>query len=206
MRLEEQRPQRQSHDELRQGNNSYGGNYDVQSACSNGTAFMCYSGAPWSISDSVSYGFAAGSGSNYVCGRCYELQFAGTGHSGANAGAQSIKGKTMIVQIVNNGGVGSDQLDLLIPGGGVGAMNACNKEWPGADLGSQYGGYLAECNGDKSCVQQKCNTVFAGKSDLLAGCNWFLGWYNAADNPNFVYKQIACPAGITQRSGLSDPG
>jgi len=30
--------------------------------------------------------------------------------------------------------------------------------------------------------------------------------FNAADNPTFTYKQVACPAAITQKSGLSDPG
>ena len=189
-----------------QSNQSNGGNYDVQSACNGGDGYMCWNGAPWAVNDNVAYGFAAASGGNYSCGRCYEIQFTGTGHSGANVGAMSIKGKTMIVQVLNNGGVNSDQFDILIPGGGVGAQNACTKQWNGADLGMQYGGYLAECNGDKSCVQQKCNTVFAGKTDLLAGCNWFLTWYNAADNPNLVFKQIACPAAITQRSGLQDPG
>jgi hypothetical protein len=189
-----------------QSNQSNGGNYDVQNACDGGGGYMCWSGAPWSVDNNLSYGFAAGSGANYSCGRCYEIQFTGTGHSSANTGAMSLKGKTMIVQVINNGGVSADQLDLLIPGGGVGALNACSRQWGTSDLGAQYGGFLAGCNGDKACVQQKCNSVFAGKPELLAGCNWFLGWYNAADNPNLVYKQIACPAAITQRSGLKDPG
>ena len=189
-----------------QSNQSNGGNYDVQNACDGGGGYMCWSGAPWSVDANTSYGFAAGSGANYSCGRCYQVQFTGTGHNSANAGAQSLKGKQMIVQIINNGGVGADQLDILIPGGGVGALNACSRQWGTSDLGAQYGGFLAGCNGDKSCVQNKCNTVFAGKPELLAGCSWFLGWYNAADNPNLVFKRVACPAAITQRSGLRDPG
>jgi hypothetical protein len=167
---------------------------------------MCWSGSPWSVSDTLSYGFAAVTGGNYVCGRCYELQFTGSGHSGTNAGATSLNGKTMIVQVINNGGVGGDQFDLLIPGGGVGDRNACTTQWGTSDLGSQYGGYLSACNGSKSCVQQKCDSVFAGKPELQAGCSWFLGWFNAADNPNLVFKQTACPSAITQRSGLPDPG
>ena len=83
---------------------------------------------------------------------------------------------------------------------------ACSRQWGTSDLGATYGGFLAGCNGNKDCVRNKCNTIFASKPDLLAGCNWFLGWFNAADNPNFVYQRIACPAAITQRSGLSDPG
>jgi hypothetical protein len=112
----------------------------------------------------------------------------------------------MIVQVINNGGVAQDQFDLLIPGGGVGLLNACSTQWGSSDLGAQYGGFLAGCNGDAGCVRNKCNTVFAGKPDLMAGCDWFLGWYSAADNPNLTYQQIACPAALTQRSGLSDPG
>jgi hypothetical protein len=112
----------------------------------------------------------------------------------------------MIVQVINNGGVAQDQFDLLIPGGGVGALNACSTQWGSSDLGAQYGGFLAGCNGSTSCVQQKCQSIFGDKPDLLAGCNWFLGWFGAADNPNMTAKQIACPALLKQWSGLSDPG
>jgi hypothetical protein len=105
---------------------------------------------------------------------------------------------------VNNGGVAADQFDLLIPGGGVGALNACSNQWGSSDLGAQYGGFLAGCNGDLTCVRNKCNTIFGDKPDLMDGCEWFLGWFQAADNPNFKFERIACPAEITQRSGLSD--
>jgi hypothetical protein len=189
------------------------GSYDTKNACeSGGSAYMCWNDAPWEACDTLSYGFAAASGSNYVCGRCFQLQFDGSSHNaGDNAGAKSLKGKTMIVQVINNGGVAADQFDLLIPGGGVGILNACssntNSQWgKNLDLGAQYGGFLAGCNGDKACVKQKCMTTFSGKPDLQAGCDWFLNWYNAADNPSFTYKQVACPAAITQKSGLSDPG
>jgi hypothetical protein len=180
---------------------------NAQNVCQqNGPAYMCWSGAPWSVNDNLSYGFAAATGGNYVCGRCYQLQFTGSGHDGNNAGASSLNGKSMIVQVINNGGIGGDQFDLLIPGGGVGDFDGCSKQWGPIDLGSQYGGFLAACNGNKSCVQQKCDAAFGNKPELLAGCNWFLGWFNAADNPNLVFKQIACPAAITQRSGMPDPG
>ena len=190
--------------------------YDTTNACqSGGGAFMCWSDSPWAVCDSLSYGFAAASQANYVCGRCFQLQFDGGSHNGsANAGAKALNGKTMIVQVINNGGVAADQFDLLIPGGGVGALNACSStmqgissQWgQGADIGAQYGGLFAECNGDISCTQQKCNSVFASKPDLIAGCNWFLGWFGGADNPTFSFKQVACPAAITAKSGLSDPG
>jgi hypothetical protein len=181
--------------------------HDDKNACENGgSAFMCWSGAPWAVSDKLSYGYAAASGGNYVCGRCYQVQFTGSGHNGSNPGAQSLNGKTMIVQVINNGGVAADQFDLLIPGGGVGLLNACSNQWGTSDLGAQYGGFLAGCNGDKNCVKNKCMQVFNGKPELMAGCDWFLNWFNAADNPNFTFKQIACPQSILEHSGLGDPG
>lgn len=176
------------------------------SACQGGGAYMCWDGAPWAASDTLAYGYAAASGNNYKCGQCYQLQFTGTGRHGNGPGVTSLNGKTMIVQVVNNGGVASDQFDLLIPGGGVGDFNACSSQWGSSDLGAQYGGFLAGCNGDRSCVEQKCQSVFAGKPELLAGCQWFLGWFNMADNPNLVYKEVACPAAITERSGLPGRG
>ncbi|HVY38858.1 MAG TPA: hypothetical protein VHM31_13025 [Polyangia bacterium] len=190
-------------------NNSLGGNYDAKNSCENGgTAYMCWSGSPWQVSSTLSYGFAAASGGNYACGRCYQIQFTGTNNTnGDHKGVPALNGKTMIVQVINNGGVQSNQFDILIPGGGVGALNGCSKQWgSGTDLGSQYGGYLAECNGDSSCVQQKCQAAFGNRPQLLSGCMWFLDWFGGSNNPDFTYQKIACPSALTQASGLSDPG
>lgn len=177
-------------------------------ACqSGGTAYMCWSGIPRAVSNSVSYGFAAASGSNYSCGKCFQIQFDGGSNNGTpNAGTTAIKGKQMIIQIINNGGVQANQFDLLIPGGGVGALDACQTQWGTSNLGSQYGGFLSACQQSNptnptSCVQSMCNTVFAGKSDLLAGCNWFLNWFEAADNPTFVYQPVNCPSDFTSVMG-----
>jgi hypothetical protein len=174
---------------------------DRNSCESGGTAYMCWNGAPWQVGPNLSYGFIAASGSNYSCGRCYQLQFNGSGHNGQQ---NSLNGKMMIVQVINNGGVAGDQFDLLIPGGGVGALNGCAMQWgvSNSELGAQYGGFLAGCNGNTGCVRDKCNTIFGNKPDLKAGCEWFLGWFGAADNPNMTVKQITCPSMITQRSGL----
>jgi hypothetical protein len=178
---------------------------NARNACeSGGSAFMCWSGAPWSVGGQLSYGFAAASGGNYVCGRCYHIQFNGTGHNGTNPGVTAINGKHMIVQIINNGGVAQDQFDLLIPGGGVGLLNACDDQWGGVALGAQYGGFRTTCGSDATCVRNMCMTAFGNKPELMAGCEWFIGWFGMADNPNFVYERIACPAALTQRSGLSD--
>lgn len=180
-------------------------NVDERNACeSGGTAFMCWNGVPWQVGPNLSYGFAAASGGNYRCGRCYQLQFSGGGQQGQNNSV--LNGKMMIVQVINNGGVQANQFDLLIPGGGVGDFDACTNQWGSSDLGARYGGFLAGCNGDKNCVRQKCQTIFSSKPDLMAGCDWFLGWFGGADNPTMTAKQIACPSMITQKTGLSDPG
>jgi hypothetical protein len=184
-------------------------NVDATNACqSGGSAFMCWSDVPWQVDSTLSYGFAAASAGNYACGRCYQIQFTGTNNmNGDKMGTPSLNGKTMIVQVINNGGVQATQFDLLIPGGGVGALNACDDQWgSGVDLGTQYGGWLSECNNSASCVMQKCQAAFSDKPDLMDGCNWFLGWFGASNNPDFTYQKIACPSAITQKSGLSDPG
>ena len=117
----------------------------------------------------------------------------------------------MIVQVTNIGGdVGSGQFDVLTPGGGVGANSgACTRQWgQGLDLGAQYGGFLTTCKQQlgsgnhqalKDCVSQRCSSVFEsrGLTELAAGCRWFVDWFEVADNPALVYKEIVCPAELT---------
>jgi len=153
---------------------------------------MCWNGAPRQLSDTVSYGYVAHNGVS--CGQCYEIQFDGGIHGGSSTGAAAIKCKKMIVQVLNVGSGVADQFDLLIPGGGVGAMNGCSKQWGTSDLGAQYGGFLTTCKGSVSCVKNKCNTVFANKTDLRTGCNWLADWLGAADNPTLLYKAVTCPS------------
>ncbi len=120
----------------------------------------------------------------------------------------------MIVQAINTGGVAADQFDIMIPGGGVGANDACTQQWNTStgNLGATYGGLLTTCKQSsndystyKSCVSQKCTSLFGGSgmSDLLAGCNWFVNWYGAADDPAFTYTEVTCPSAITSRSGMN---
>jgi hypothetical protein len=176
---------------------------NAKSGCEGGSAFECYDFAPWyDASTNMSYGFAAKNGVN--CGSCFILQFTGEGNSGPNAGAAALKGQQMIVQAINIGGIDSNQFDLLIPGGGVGAMNGCATQWGSStDLGAQYGGLLTNCKGDATCMKGKCQSVFGNMPALLAGCNWFTGWFSSADNPKLIYKQTSCPSQITSKSGLS---
>lgn len=176
---------------------------NAKSGCDGGgSAFECYDFSPWyDPATNMSYGFAAHNGVS--CGTCFMLQFTGEGNSGQNAGATALKGQQMIVQAINIGGIDGNQFDILIPGGGVGAMNGCSTQWGSStDLGVQYGGLLAECKGDASCMKGKCQSVFGNMPGLLAGCNWFTGWYSSADNPKVIYKQVSCPEQIKSKSNI----
>ena len=199
------------------------GQYDLKSSCEApgaGSSHTCFSMRPWQVNSSLSYGFAAVPANGDICGRCYQLEFDGTGHYQANEpGSAKLKGKTMIVQATNIGyDVSGGQFDVLIPGGGVGAFNACTQQWKVADnkqLGAQYGGFLTACRQDssnnthskiKACVKSRCQVVFNNSqfsdADLLAGCNWFVDWFEAADNPNLKYTEVECPQAIIDRSGV----
>ena len=178
---------------------------DTQSACGGGGGgYMCYWGAPWSVSDTLSYGFAAYN--NVPCGTCFQIQFTGKGqYNDKDPGSMALNGKTMIVQVINIGGIAANQFDLLIPGGGVGANNACtggSAQWSGANIGDTNGGMLTTCKDSGSCVSQMCQAAFGSMPQLLAGCNWVTGWFAAADNPQMVYQKTTCPPEITAKSGM----
>lgn len=189
------------------------GDRNAQSACDGGPAHTCHELAPWAVSDTLAYGYAATNAGGDYCGRCYQIQFTGSSHNGGDdAGSRALSNKIMIVQSINIGhDVGLEQFDLLIPGGGVGNFNACGSQWgvSNEELGAQYGGFLSACQqrgGDvKGCVRQRCQSVFGsrGLTELKAGCDWFVDWFQAADNPNFIYREVACPAALSQHSGLS---
>lgn len=188
------------------------------SSCNGGGAFMCQGLAPYAVNSNLAYGYAATSNGD-ICGRCYQLDFDGSSHNAGNdPGSRALAGKTMIVQAMNVGyDVNGGQFDLLVPGGGVGAFNACSAQWgvSNGELGAQYGGFLSKCKQQhgynasldtyKSCVAQQCTSVFGsrGLKDLEAGCRWFADWFQAADNPALKYKEVACPAALTSESGMN---
>lgn len=176
---------------------------DERNGLEGGNAFTCFSWAPWAANDALSFGFAA-THTNSTCGKCYQLTFTGQGqHNASDPGSVALRNKTMVVMATNIGGdVQGFQLDTLIPGGGVGANNACDDQGvpaPSGDLA--YGGFLKKCSGNadlsarKECVRQECNTVYSDPkfADLKEGCLWFVDWYNVADNPKFWSKEVPCP-------------
>lgn len=187
------------------------GNPDEQSGCFGGNSYQCWSMAPWAVSNTLAYGFAAFNAGG--CGLCYQLEFTGTSSAGYDdPGAASISNKIMIVQTVNRGGIAGGQFDLLVPGGGVGDFDACSRQWNASgNLGERYGGFFLECrkqNGEhgaiKECSRNRCEQMFSDPSeaDLLAGCLFWVDWANVADNPNFKYAQVDCPDAISAVSGM----
>nr|WP_276600153.1 hypothetical protein [Nannocystis sp. ILAH1] len=198
--------------------NNLGSAYDVVSSCQSpaqNSAFTCYSGAPWAVSDTLAYGFAAVPAQGDICGRCYQLDFDGTGHYNAqDPGSVALSNKTMIVQATNIGhDVAGGQFDILTPGGGVGLFDACSYQWnvDTSELGATYGGFMTHCQQQggnheqiKQCVLGRCAAVFdePGLAELAAGCEWYVQWYEAADNPNLHYQEVACPPQLVAISGI----
>ena len=42
--------------------------------------------------------------------------------------------------------------------------------------------------------------------DLKSGCDWYVDWFEMADNPNLEYEVVACPSDlITGAYGSNDP-
>ncbi len=194
-------------------NNDMGGNHDASSACQGGPAHMCWNFVPITNGDNIAYAFAAHNGVG--CGTCFQLDFTGESknpkpETGHDFGSQSLKGKSMIVQVINTGGIEAGQFDLLVPGGGVGEFNACSSQWGGADLGETYGGFFLACQKEhdfeyepaRQCARDWCDRVFSDKPDLHKGCSWFVEWFALADNPTMHYKQVECPPELKQVSGL----
>jgi len=180
--------------------NNIGVNDEARNGCeSGGTAYTCNNWAPWSKSDTLSYGFVAFNG--VPCGTCYQIRFSGTSSRGTPT--PGIEGKQMVVQVTNIGGIEGDQFDILIPGGGVGLLNGCSTQWgvSNNDLGAQYGGFRSVCGADAGCIQNMCQNAFGDSPDLMAGCEWYTDWLQMADNPDIRFQQIDCPQEILDRSG-----
>ena len=173
-----------------------------RNACEGGgTAYTCWDMAPWSVNDNLAYGFAAGHNDGQ-CGTCWELTFNGqTNGNTTNAG--SISGKKLVVMISNIGGdVQGNQLDFLVPGGGVGAFDAFSNQIgvQKSALGAQYGGLVSDgCQGKPDCLKQKCDNVFSGKDWLKAGCYFYANWMGAVDNPRYNAVKVDCPAALSDR-------
>jgi hypothetical protein len=191
----------------------------LNSACgANGPAYACYKLIPWAVNFNLSYGWAATS-SGDICGRCFELEFTGEGYYAWSPGAEAIQGKKMIVQAINIGyDVEGGQVDIMVPGGGVGLYDGCSTQWgiPSSELGVQYGGLLSACQEQygyqdldalKNCLRAKNDSLFRsrGLTQMAEGLDWFIDWYEAADNPKIITREVPCPQELEAISGLQRP-
>lgn len=182
------------------------------SSCDNGPAYVCTDMIPVAVNDTLSYAFAAVPASGDICGKCYQIQFTGKGfYDYGNPPKEPVKllgqKKKMLIVMATNIGydVSNHQFDIMIPGGGVGAFDALSKQLGvnKSDLGEQYGGLQSACrqkHGDdasaatlKQCVTEKCNSLFTKVPELQKGCLWYADWYEAADNPEILFKEVQCP-------------
>ncbi|KAN0064063.1 hypothetical protein ACQY0O_003673 [Thecaphora frezii] len=163
----------------------YTGGANGVSACDGGDAYVCSNLQPFSDAtyDKVGFGFAAFPSNNEAetsCA-CY--------HAKVNGGKQV---EDIIFQAINIGGdVNQGNVDLQIPGGGVGAYpQGCQRQWnaPATGWGIQYGGV-----GSKSDCSKLPET-------LQKGCKWrFEAW---GDNPTFVTspERVRCPKSLVNLS------
>jgi hypothetical protein len=49
-----------------------------------------------------------------------------------------------------------------------------------------------------------CDKAFGNRPDLMRGCNWFLNWFQMADNPKVVFKKVTCPQKIKDISRIGN--
>jgi hypothetical protein len=79
-----------------------------------------------------------------------------------------------------------------MPGGGFGIFDGCSQEFSSVAptaWGAQYGGISSS----SQCA--------AFPAALQAGCYWRFDWFQDADNPAVTYKQVTCPAALTEKTG-----
>ena len=183
------------------------------SMCDGGDAGICKGQTPIIVSDQLAYAFAAAPAAiGGQCGKCFALTFTGKGKYETKLNHEKLLGKTLVIMISNIGGdVDKDggQFDIMIPGGGVGLFNGCQKMGWG-EMGKQYGGLLSACEDEvgysgnkqdiyekrKSCLTDKCGKTFANDAAAKEGCLFLATWMEAAGNPKTEYKEVECPSAL----------
>ena len=186
-------------------------NWGNGSVCDGGgSAMTCISQIPFTIDgcSDMAFAFAAVPASDGgSCGKCYQLTFDGKGKYKTDANTKALNGKKLIVMTTNVGtDVSQGQFDVMIPGGGVGIFNGCSSMGWGSQ-GAQYGGLLADCEGQSkdlpskvvTCLKDKCNSVFSNDSEAKKGCLFLAEWMHAAGNPTHKYTDVECPDVLKQK-------
>jgi len=175
-----------------------------RSSCDGGNSYTCWDMSPWAVDNTTAYGYAAAHRDNQ-CGTCWELTFKGTTEHAGNGDASVLRNKKLIVMISNIGDdVQGNQLDFLVPGGGVGQFDSFSSQIgvSSSALGERYGGLLsAGCQGNPTCLKGKCDNVFgkSGQEWLKSGCYFYAEWMGAIGNPQYNAKSVNCPDALVNR-------
>ena len=147
----------------------------LASGCDGGPAFSCTNNMPWAVTASFALGFGAaiipGLTEADLCCACYELTFT----------SPAILGKKMVVQLTNTGALFDNHFDIQIPGGGLGGVTGCMRQW--------NNGFDAIYN------RADCQTLPA---PLRPGCEFRFDWFD--DNPTMTFRRVGCPRELTDRT------
>ena len=59
----------------------------------------------------------------------------------------------------------------------------------------------------KDCLRAKNDALFRsrGLTQMVEGLDWFIDWFEAADNSNMIYREIPCPRELINVSGMQRP-
>jgi len=205
-------------------------------SCLGGGSYTCWDQVPFvSPTDpNTAYGFGATNG--VACGQCFEVTFDG-GQQFTNtpyATNRALSGKKLIIMGRNTGGdVGPNQIDFLVPGGGVGRFDSFSKQLFGAAVTTndnqsatdpnfrwRFGGLLKHCEETlrynsgtlaqyQTCLRDECNRVFNNSrhSSLRQGCLFYADWMMAANNPTgTVRTNVTCPPELVARYRVGGGG
>lgn len=183
-----------------------------------GDGYTCWDQIPFvsSTDPNLAYGFGATGG--VACGQCFEVTFdGGFRHGTAYATHQALRGKRVIIMARNTGSdVAADQIDFMIPGGGLGLFDCFSGPVgrPASAFGNQYGGLLRDCedrlgtgasvSAFQTCLRDACDGLFAGTGNqayLRQGCRFYADFMMAANNPTGTVRNVQCPAELTARYG-----
>ncbi|MDR3000072.1 MAG: DUF5010 C-terminal domain-containing protein [Fibromonadaceae bacterium] len=192
---------------------------EAQCAKDGGPAYSCWDQIPFVDPDNPELAYGFGATATAVCGQCFEVTFTGEYEHGTPMPMhRELAGKKAIIMGRNTGGVGSTQIDFLIPGGGLGDYDCFSeqiglpaKSYP-PELGKVAGGFLGACidqaipqfSGDwdapgvlewvQNCHRNGCNSAFSAYPELLKGCLFHVEWMHSAPNPKATVRVLdECP-------------
>ncbi|MDR2580155.1 MAG: carbohydrate-binding protein [Fibromonadaceae bacterium] len=191
-----------------------------------GPAHTCWDQIPFVDPDNPLLAYGFGATSEAACGECFEVTFTGGYPHGVPMPmhtALASSGKKVILMGRNTGAdVAANQIDFMIPGGGLGMFN-CFTHQPGINaalIGRTHGGLLADCIDEmirqfggnwnapglleaaQACHRAGCNSAFGAPNHalLLQGCLFHSDWMMSAPNPEATVRKLDnCPQALIDK-------